>query len=99
MKNLICAILEKEIPKDPLDAGYIYFNKETLLIMEQHQQLKLTNNWMEYILQEVKSLENRGILLKATNRKVLNQKRGFLGNVLGPLIKAGLQLMKNVLTP
>ena len=54
---------------------------------------------MEYILQEVKSLENRGILLKATNRKVLNQKRGFLGNALGPLIKAGLQLMKNVLTP
>ena len=34
MKNLICAILEKEIPKDLLDAGYIYFNKETILIME-----------------------------------------------------------------
>ena len=54
---------------------------------------------MEYILQEVKSLENKGILLKATNRKVLNQKRGFLGNALGPLINAGLQLMKNNLTP
>ena len=53
---------------------------------------------MEYILREVKSLENREILLKATNRKVLNQKWGFLSNVLGPLIKAGLQLMKNVLT-
>ena len=52
---------------------------------------------MKYILKAITSLENRGILLKATNKKVLNQKGGFLDNVLGPLMKAILWLMKNVL--
>ena len=45
----------------------------------------------------IKSLENRGILLKGTNRKIASQERGFL-NLLRPLVTAGLPLMKSVLT-
>ena len=43
-------------------------------------------------------LENRGILLKGTTWKVASQERWFL-NFLRPLITAGLQLMKRLLTP
>ena len=46
----------------------------------------------------IESLENRGILLKGTTRKITSQERGFL-NFLRPLMTAGLPLMKNVLTP
>ena len=45
----------------------------------------------------IKSLENRGILLKGTTRKIISQEGGFL-NFLRPLMTAGLPLMKNVLT-
>ena len=44
----------------------------------------------------IKSLENRGTLLKGT--KITIQAGGFI-NFLWPLIKAGLPLMKSVLTP
>ena len=46
----------------------------------------------------IKPLENRGILLKATTRKITGQEGGFL-NFLRPLMTAGLLLMKNILTP
>ena len=46
----------------------------------------------------ITSLENRGILLKETTRKIINQEGGLL-NFLKPLMTAGLPLMKNVLTP
>ena len=46
-----------------------------------------------------RSLENRLILLKGTTEKAINQKRRFLRNVLGPLMRVGLLLMKNVLIP
>ena len=46
----------------------------------------------------IKALDNRGILLKWTTRKVASQDWGFL-NFLRPLMTAGLQLMKNVLNP
>ena len=46
----------------------------------------------------IKSLENRGILLKGTTRKITSQEGGFL-NFLRPLMTAGLPLMKSVLTP
>ena len=46
----------------------------------------------------IKSLENRGILLKGTTRKITSQEGGFL-NFLRPLMTASLSLMKNVLTP
>ena len=45
----------------------------------------------------MKSLENRGILLKWTSRKITSQERGFL-SFLRPLMTAGLPLMKSVLT-
>ena len=46
----------------------------------------------------IKSLENRGILLKGTTRKITNQEEGFL-NFLRLLSTAGLPLTKGVLTP
>ena len=46
----------------------------------------------------IKSLENRGILLKGTTRKITSQEGGF-SNFLRPLLTAGLPLMKSVLTP
>ena len=46
----------------------------------------------------IKSLGNRGILLKGTSTKVTSQEGGFL-NFLRPLMTAGLPLMKSVFTP
>ena len=46
----------------------------------------------------IKSLENRGILLKGTTRKITSQEGGF-SNFLRPLLTAGLPLMKSVLIP
>ena len=45
-----------------------------------------------------KSLENRGILLKRTTRKITS-KEGAVLNFLRPLMTASLSLMKNILTP
>ena len=58
----------------------------------------LTDNEIKDIMKVIKSLENRGILLKGTTRKTTSQEGGFL-NFLRPLITAGLPIMKNVLTP
>ena len=49
-------------------------------------------------MKTIKSLENRGIFLKETSRKIARQE-GELFNFLRPLRLVGLQLMKNVLTP
>ena len=46
----------------------------------------------------VKSLENRGILLKGTTRKITSQKREFL-NFFNQLMRTGLPLMKNLHRP
>ena len=46
----------------------------------------------------IKSLENSGVLLKETTRKITSQEGGFL-NFLRPLMTAGLPSMKNLLTP
>ena len=45
-----------------------------------------------------KPLENRGLLLKGTNRKMTCQKGDFV-NFLRPLMTACLSLMENVFTP
>ena len=45
----------------------------------------------------IKSLENRGILLKETTKKIVNQEGGFL-DFLRPLMTVGLPLMKSALT-
>ena len=44
---------------------------------------------MQYIIKVFKSLKNRGILLKGTTKEAINQRRWFLANILGPLIKVG----------
>ena len=44
------------------------------------------------------SLENRGISLEGTTEKTNSQEEGLLSNFLGPLMKFGSPLMKNVLT-
>ena len=46
----------------------------------------------------IKSLENRGILIKGTSRKITRQEGGF-SNFFRPLITSGLPLMKTVFTP
>ena len=40
--------------------------------------ITLTNNEVKDIINAIKSLENRGILLKWTTRKITSQKGGFL---------------------
>ena len=44
----------------------------------------------------IKSLENRGILIKGTTRKIINQEGGLL-DFLRLLMTAGLLLMKSSL--
>ena len=46
----------------------------------------------------IKSIENRGILLKGSTRKITSQEGGFL-KIHRLLMTAGLPLMKSVLTP
>ena len=60
--------------------------------------ITLTNSEIKCIIKEIRSLENRGILLKGTNRKVTSQEVRFL-NFLKPLMTAGLSFNKNVFTP
>ena len=50
------------------------------------------------MIKVIRSLENRGILLKGTTRKITSQEGGFR-NFLRPLMRAGFPLMKIVLTP
>ena len=59
--------------------------------------ITLANNEMKDIIKVIKSLENRGILLKVNTKKVTAQEEGLL-NFLNPLMLADLSLIKNVLT-
>ena len=62
--------------------------------------ITLTNNEIKDIIKVIKSLKNRGILLKRATRKVTSQEGGLLKFPhFGPLMAAGLSLMKSVLTP
>ena len=58
----------------------------------------VTHKLTKDIVKVIKSLENRGILLKGSTRKITSQEGGFL-NFLRPLMTAGLLLIKSVLTP
>ena len=51
--------------------------------------LTLPNNEIKDVMRVIKSLENKGILLKGTTRKIISQEKRFL-RFLGPLLKAGL---------
>ena len=48
------------------------------------------NKQWESIIKVIKSLENLEILLKGTTKNVVNQKGGFLSNVVSSLMKVGL---------
>ena len=59
--------------------------------------ITLTDNERTDIMKVIKYLENRGILLKRTTRKITSQERGYL-NFLILLMTAGLPSIKGVLT-
>ena len=54
--------------------------------------IALVNNEIKDVMKAVKPLQNRGILLKGTSRKITSHEWGLL-NVLKPLMTAGLPLM------
>ena len=58
--------------------------------------ITLTSNEKKYVAKVIRYLENRGISLKRTAIKISSQEREFL-NFLGPLMTAGLPLIKSVL--
>ena len=60
--------------------------------------ITLKNNEVKDIAKTIKSLEDRGILLKITTGKITSQEGGLL-NFLRTLMTASLRLIKNVLTP
>ena len=60
--------------------------------------LTLTNNEIKDIMKVITFLENRGILLGGTTRKITSQEGRFF-KLPRPLMIAGLPLIKNVLTP
>ena len=60
--------------------------------------ITLRNNEIKDIIEAIRSLENRGILLKETTGKIISQEEGLL-NFIGSLMKVGLPLTKNVLAP
>ena len=58
--------------------------------------ITLTNNQVKDVIKVIKSLENRGVLLKESTAKIISQKGRFLCNLLAPLMRVALILMKNV---
>ena len=60
--------------------------------------INVIKNEVKDIMKVIKSLENRGVLLKGTARKVTSQEGGFL-SFLRQLMTAGLPLLKNVFIP
>ena len=59
--------------------------------------ITLTNDEIKDIMEQLKSLENRGILMKGTTKKFSSQEEEFL-NFPRPSMTAGLPLIKNLLT-
>ena len=84
----------RNLGKNFLDKQIDKFNKKCITGLG----ITLTNNEIKNIMKVIKSLENRGILLKGTTRKITSQEGGFL-NFLRPLMTASLPLMKRLLTP
>ena len=66
--------------------------------MSKSSGTTLTNNEIKGNIKAINSLENRGILLKGTTKKITSQNGGFL-NFLRPLMTAGLPLIESILTP
>ena len=85
----------KCVPKALLDAGYnfvnikIYIKPSTFL---RASRLTLTKNEIKDVVEVIRSLENRGLLLKRTTSKVTSQELALF-NFPKPLMTAGLPLM------
>ena len=79
-----------------INKGICELNKK--FTSSKGSRITLRNNEIKDITRIIKSLENRGILLKGNTRKITSQDRGFL-NFVRPLMTAGLPLMKSLLTP
>ena len=91
----------ESIPKAVSDAGSNLVNSKiniNPLTLFSGSELTVAKNEIKDITEVIRSLENRGILLKRTTRKIGSKKGEFL-NVLRPLMLVGLPLVKNVLTP
>ena len=109
MANSITNSFKKELKnEDPKEIGTTLFVDTGLNITGKKIEkgissitgsgITLTNNEIKDILKVIKSLENRGISLEGTTRKIASHKGGFL-NFLRPITTAGLPLMKSVFTP
>ena len=71
---------------------------KAIIFSKKRSELTLTKNETKVIIKVNKSLKNRGIFLKAITEKRGRQDRGLL-NFLCQLMKVGLSLMRNALTP
>ena len=63
-----------------------------------HESL-LTNRQVVKLRQDFANHSSDDIKLSKTQLSKMIQSRGFLGRLLGPLLKGGLPLMKNVVKP
>ena len=78
-------------------ASFIRYNWKSNWKKIKGSGITLANNEMKDVIKVIKSLENRGVLLKGTTKKLLVKKKDL--SIFRPLITAGLLLMKSVLTP
>ena len=67
---------KEDVSKNLSDEGRIFLNKENSSAIGLG--LILTNSEIKDITKVISSLENRGILLKGTIEKIVNEKEGFL---------------------
>ena len=89
---------DKNIPVTILDTGDDLFNNKTKnrSLSLKGLGLTLTNNQVKDIIKLIRSLKNRGILLKWNTNKIISQ-IGGLSTFLRPLMTAGLPLIINIL--
>ena len=96
----------KEVLKAVLEttgkATEYYINKginnlNTKFRSSKSSGIAIANNELKDIVKVIKSIENRGILLKGRTREITSQQGGFL-NFPRLLVTTGLPLMKRVLT-
>ena len=91
----------KSVPKAFSGAVYNFGNNKISIrssSLLRSSEVTLTNHEIKYIMKVIRSLENRGTLLKATTKNINNEEKGFL-NFSRPLKTFGLPLTKNVHTP
>ena len=99
-KSISNSIVKTVNNVDPVDTGLSLLVKKIIkgISSIKDSGITLTNNEIKDIMKVIKSLENRGILLKGTTRKITSQEERFF-NFLRPLMTAGLLFIKNILIP